>query len=79
MCDEGPRRRLRQSARFPCLFVVYQMIQAELCRQRAIQCEEEAKWIPSSLEAEPWLKLAKKWRELTDRVEHTRDARLRPP
>jgi hypothetical protein len=45
------------------------MTQAELCRQKAIECEEEAKRFPSSLEAEAWLKLAKQWRELADRIE----------
>jgi hypothetical protein len=50
--------------------VVYQMTQAELCRQKAIECEEEAKRMtPSSFEAEAWLKLAKQWRELADRIE----------
>jgi hypothetical protein len=39
------------------------------CRQKAIECEEEAKRMPSSFEAEPWLKLAKQWRELADRIE----------
>jgi hypothetical protein len=39
------------------------------CRQKAIECEEEAKRMPSSFEAEPWLKLAKQWRELADRSE----------
>jgi hypothetical protein len=29
------------------------------CRQKAVECEEEAKRMPSSFEAEPWLKLAK--------------------
>jgi hypothetical protein len=46
------------------------MTQAELCRQKAIECEEEAKRMtPSSFEAEAWLKLAKQWRELADRIE----------
>jgi hypothetical protein len=40
-----------------------------LCRQKAIECEEEAKRMPSSFEAEPWLKLAKQWRELAERTE----------
>jgi hypothetical protein len=39
------------------------------CRQKAIECEEEAKRMPSSFEAEPWFKLAKQWRELADRSE----------
>jgi hypothetical protein len=39
------------------------------CRQKATECEEEAKRMPSSFEAEPWLKLAKQWRELADRIE----------
>jgi hypothetical protein len=37
------------------------MTQAELCRQKAIECEEEAKRTPSPFEAEAWLKLAKQW------------------
>jgi hypothetical protein len=40
-----------------------------LCRQKAIECEEEAKRMPFSFEAEPWLKLAKQWRELAERTE----------
>jgi hypothetical protein len=45
------------------------MTQAELCRQKAIECEQEAKRTPSSFEAEAWLKLAKQWRELAERIE----------
>jgi hypothetical protein len=46
------------------------MTQAELCRQKAIECEEEAKRMtPYSFEAEAWLKLAKQWRELAERIE----------
>jgi hypothetical protein len=52
-----------------CLSSVYQMTQAELCRRKAIECEEEAKRTPSSFEAEAWLKLAKQWRELAERIE----------
>jgi hypothetical protein len=49
---------------------VYQMTQAKLCRQKAIECEEEAKRMtPYSFEAEAWLKLAKHWRELAQRIE----------
>ena len=44
----------------------YEMI---FCRQKAIECEEEATRMPSSFEAEPWLKLAKQWRELAERTE----------
>src|SRR4030095_15574697 len=40
-----------------------------LCRQKAIECEEEAKRMPSSFEGETWLKFAKQWRELADRSE----------
>jgi hypothetical protein len=61
MCDEGPRRRAIGAASF--LYVVCQMTQAELCRQKAIECEQEAKRTPSSFEAEAWLKLAKQWRD----------------
>jgi hypothetical protein len=43
-------------ARPPWSVVVCQMTRAELCRQKAIECEEEAKRTSSSLEAEPWLK-----------------------
>ena len=39
------------------------------CRQKAIECEEEAKRMLSSFEAEAWLKFAKQWRELADRFE----------
>jgi hypothetical protein len=39
------------------------------CRQKAIECEEEAKRMPFLFEAEPWLKLAKQWRELADSIE----------
>jgi hypothetical protein len=46
------------------------MTQAELCRKKTIECEEEAKRMPSSLEAEAWLKLAKQWRELAQRIEN---------
>jgi hypothetical protein len=57
------------------------MTQAEFCRQKAIECEEEAKkgsWY--SFEAAEWLKLAKQWRDLADRIERdTRnECRLRP-
>jgi hypothetical protein len=48
------------------------MTQAKLCRQKAIECEEEAKRTPSSLEAEAWRKLAKQWREVADWIEDTR-------
>jgi hypothetical protein len=46
------------------------MTQAEICRRKAIECEEEAKkgsWY--SFEAAEWLKLAKQWRDLADRIE----------
>jgi hypothetical protein len=53
-----------------CLSSVYQMTQAELCRKKAIECEHEAKRAaPASLEAEAWLKLAKQWREMAERIE----------
>jgi hypothetical protein len=45
------------------------MKQAELCRQKAIECKEEAKRSVSLLDAEAWLKLAKQWRELANRIE----------
>jgi hypothetical protein len=62
-----PRRRLKLGA---APHSIYQMTQAELCRQKAIECEEEAKRVPSSFETEAWLKLAKQWRELAQRIEN---------
>jgi hypothetical protein len=60
-------------ARPPLSVVVFQMTRPELCRQKAIECEEKAKRAaPSSLEAEAWLKLAKQWREVADWIEDTR-------
>jgi hypothetical protein len=58
-----------QSARPPLSVVLYQMTQAELCRKKATECEEEAKLAYASYEAEAWLKLAKQWRALAERIE----------
>jgi hypothetical protein len=42
--------------------------QAEHCRQKAIECEQEADRAKSPVTAEAWLKLAKQWRELADKL-----------
>jgi hypothetical protein len=49
--------------------VAYDSYEMRFCRQKAIECEEEAKMMPSSFEAGPWLKLAEQWRELAERTE----------
>jgi hypothetical protein len=41
----------------------------ELCRQKAIECESEAKRASDGLTADAWLNMAKQWRELADRIE----------
>jgi hypothetical protein len=44
-------------------------VSSEVLPPKTIECEEEAKRTPSSLEAEAWLKLAKQWRDMADRIE----------
>jgi hypothetical protein len=71
-CDEGSCRCASEHRRdlLWCHTELCQMTQAELCRRKAIECEEEAKkssWY--SFEADAWLKLAKQWRELADSIE----------
>jgi hypothetical protein len=62
---EKPVALVSQGIRRGILYLspVYQMTQAKLCRQKAIECEQEAKRTPSSFEVEAWLKLAKQWRD----------------
>jgi hypothetical protein len=43
--------------------------QAEHGRQKADECEEEARRAPSSSLARTWLDLARQWREMADRIE----------
>ena len=43
--------------------------QAELCRQKAIECEREAERAPSPVTAEAWLKMATQWRDLADQIQ----------
>jgi hypothetical protein len=38
-------------------------------RQKASECEEEARRAQWSSLAQPWLKLAKQWRDLADQIE----------
>ena len=45
--------------------------QAEHCRQKATECEEEAKRAPSSSMAGAWLQLAKQWVDLAEGIERT--------
>jgi hypothetical protein len=43
--------------------------QAEHCRKKALEYEEEAKRAPSSSLAAQWRDLARQWREMADRIE----------
>jgi len=43
--------------------------QVEHFRQKASECEEEARRAQWSSLAQPWLKLAKQWRDLADQIE----------
>ena len=46
--------------------------QVEHFRQKASECEEEARRAQWSSLAQPWLKLAKQWREMADRIDTDR-------
>jgi hypothetical protein len=48
---------------------VMQPSQVGHCRQKAAECEEEAKRCPSSSLAAAWLGLAEHWHEMADRIE----------
>jgi hypothetical protein len=43
--------------------------QAEHCRQKALECEDEAKRVVSPGMADAWLKMARQWRSLADQIE----------
>jgi hypothetical protein len=45
--------------------------QAEHCRQKALECEEEAKRAGSPGMADAWLKMAQQWRLLADQIERS--------
>jgi hypothetical protein len=47
------------------------LAQAEYCRQKALECEEEAKRAGSPGRAEAWLKIAQQWRSLADQIERS--------
>jgi hypothetical protein len=44
-------------------------VQAEQCRQKALECEDEAKRTGSPGMADAWLKIAQQWRSLADQIE----------
>jgi hypothetical protein len=46
--------------------------QVEYFRQKASECEEEARRAQWSSLAQTWLKLAKQWRDLADQSERQR-------
>jgi hypothetical protein len=45
--------------------------QAEHCRQKALECEEEAKRAVTPGMADAWLKMAQQWRLLADQIERS--------
>ena len=45
---------------------------AEHCRQKAAECEDEAKRAPSPSLAATWLSLAKQWHDMADQIERHR-------
>ena len=47
------------------------LAQAEYCRQKALECEEEAKRAGSPGMADAWLKMAQQWRSLADQIERS--------
>jgi hypothetical protein len=47
------------------------LAQAEYCRQKALECEDEAKGAGSPGRAEAWLKMAQQWRSLADQIERS--------
>ena len=47
------------------------LAQAEYCRQKALECEDEAKRAGSPGRAEAWLKMAQQWRSLADQIERS--------
>jgi hypothetical protein len=48
------------------------LAQAEYCRQKALECEDEAKKAGSPGRAEAWLKMAQQWRSLADQIERSK-------
>jgi hypothetical protein len=47
------------------------LAQAEYCRQKALECEDEAKRAGLPGRAEAWLKMAQQWRSLADQIERS--------
>jgi len=43
--------------------------QAEHCRRKAEECDEEGRRAQSPSHAHTWLNLARQWRELADRID----------